>query len=91
MPAQSALMSFLLYGIRLLFFVPSFFFLHSATAQNADSVIAVVNRFLPEFKYKQELKNCVFLRGGNFVAGRRNGADSISLGAPVNKVVQPFL
>lgn len=24
------------------------------------------------------------------MAGRRNGADSISLGAPVNKVVQPF-
>ncbi len=90
MPVQSALMTFLLYGIRLLLFVTSFFSLYSATAQNADSVIAVVTRFLPEFTYRQELKNCVFLPGGSFVAGRRNGADSISLGAPVNKFVQPF-
>jgi formylglycine-generating enzyme len=90
MPVLSALPISISGGMRLLFVVPAFFYLPAATAQNADSVFLIVNRILPEFRYKQELKNCVLLRGGDFVAGQRSGADSISLGRPAKKFVLPF-
>lgn len=76
--------------MRLRFSVIALCCFHLASAQNADTLQNVLNRFLPFFEYKQELKNCVFMRGGEFMAGRRTGGDSVNLGVPVKKNISPF-
>jgi sulfatase modifying factor 1 len=62
-----------------------------ASAQRADTLQSLINNILPEFEYKQELKNCVVMSGGEFMSGLRMGDDSLSLGTPIKKTVQPFL
>ncbi len=61
------------------------------SAQKADTLQNLLNSILPLFEYKQELKNCVFMIGGEFMSGLRTGDDSLTLGSPVKKNVQPFL
>ncbi|HEX4875563.1 MAG TPA: SUMF1/EgtB/PvdO family nonheme iron enzyme [Chitinophagaceae bacterium] len=76
--------------MRLLFFVIACLVLHYSKAQLTDSANARLYRILPDFPYRQEIKNSVWLPGGDFIAGRRTGADSISLGGPVQKSVSSF-
>ncbi|MEO7924793.1 MAG: SUMF1/EgtB/PvdO family nonheme iron enzyme [Chitinophagaceae bacterium] len=77
--------------MRILLFALVLFCSLASLAQNEETVSNLLNRVLPSFKFKQELKNCVLMPGGEFVSGRRNGADSITLGYPVKTKIQPFL
>src|SRR5205085_11141544 len=77
--------------MRLFFLAMSICCLQQVSDQQADSMQKLLDRILPAFTYKQELKNCVFMAGGDFISGQRIGGDSITLGVPVKKSVKPFL
>jgi sulfatase modifying factor 1 len=77
--------------MRTIFLLFGLCFYVAVSAQQAVVIADFLNRVLPDFKYRQELKNCVLIPNGEYMTGVMQGADSITLGHPVKRTISDFL